>query len=254
MQDLKLRRIFNPPFNLKNWWEPALAHDPRWTDYGTPPASNANYAWILHILYHLKPLDGVAGFLLSNGALNDSDAADIRRRLIENDKVEAIVILPRDLFITTDISVTLWILHQNKRGGTYHGRTLRDRRGEILFLDLRTWRENAVKGEQKKKVMLDSEQIARAAKIYHTWQEEGTDGKAYAAPELYRSVRKEEIAAHGYSLIPSNYIEFVDHDLAMDYASEMQRIQRDMKALLQREKESQKELVEAFEGIGYGIE
>ena len=244
----------NPPFNLKNWWEPALAHDPRWTDYGTPPASNANYAWILHILYHLKPLDGVAGFLLSNGALNDSDAADIRRRLIENDKVEAIVILPRDLFITTDISVTLWILHQNKRGGTYHGRTLRDRRGEILFLDLRTWRENAVKGEQKKKVMLDSEQIARAAKIYHTWQEEGTDGKAYAAPELYRSVRKEEIAAHGYSLIPSNYIEFVDHDLAMDYASEMQRIQRDMKALLQREKESQKELVEAFEGIGYGIE
>ena len=244
----------NPPFNLKVWWEDTLLKDARWTDYAVPPASNANYAWILHILYHLKPLTGVAGFLLSNGALADSDAREIRQKLIDNDKVEAIVILPRDLFITTDISVTLWILNQNKRGGDYHGRKLRNRAGEILFMDLRSWRDNAVKGEQKKKVMLDGEQIQRAADIYHHWQEEGTDGTDYAHPELYRSVKKSEIAANDYSLIPSNYIEFVDHDLEIDYQAEMARIQTEMKALLEREKKSQQMLAAAFEGIGYGIE
>ena len=95
----------NPPFNLKGWYDENLKNDARWADYVTPPESNANYAWILHILSHLKPSDGVAGFLLANGALNDSDTLEIRKRLIQNDKVEAIVVLPRELFITTDISV-----------------------------------------------------------------------------------------------------------------------------------------------------
>ena len=243
----------NPPFNLKGWWDDNLSNDARWTDYATPPASNANYAWILHILYHLKPLTGVAGFLLSNGALADSDAKEIRQKLIENDKVEAIVVLPRELFITTDISVTLWILNQNKRGGEYHGRKLRDRHGEILFMDLRSWQENAVKGEQKKKVMLDANQIQRAAGIYHRWQEEGANGLDYAYPELYRSVYSTEIEANDYSLVPSNYIEFVDHALEIDYQAEMTRIKAEMKALLQREKKSQQMLSEAFRNIGYDI-
>ena len=104
----------NPPFNLKGWYNSNLKNDPRWTGYGTPPESNANYAWILHILSHLKPNKGVAGFLLANGALGDSDTKTIRQKLIDNDKVEAIIILPRELFVTTDISVTLWILNQNK--------------------------------------------------------------------------------------------------------------------------------------------
>lgn len=244
----------NPPFNLKGWWDDNLLRDARWTDYAIPPASNANYAWILHILHHIKPLTGVAGFLLSNGALADSDAKEIRQKLIENDKVEAIIILPRDLFITTDISVTLWILNQNKRGGNYHGRNLRNRNGEILFMDLRSWRENAVKGEGKKKVMLDTSQIERAADIYHRWQEMGTDGFDYVCPELYRSVYRTEIADNDYSLVPSNYIEFIDHDLEIDYPTEMARIQQEMKDLLNRERKSQEKLAAAFEGIGYGIE
>ena len=85
------------------------------------------------MLSHLKAADGVAGFLLANGALGDSDTLEIRKKLIQNDKVEAIVILPRELFITTDISVTLWILNQNKKGGKYHERMLRNREHEILF-------------------------------------------------------------------------------------------------------------------------
>lgn len=243
----------NPPFNLKNWYNENLRNDPRWADYQVPPASNANYAWILHILHHLQEDSGVAGFLLANGALNDEDTLEIRKKLIQNDKVEAIIVLPRQLFITTDISVTLWILNQNKKGGKYHDRELRNREHEILFMDLRQWTENPVKGESKKKVLLDSAQIEKAAEIYHTWQEEGTDGKAYAVPELYRSVGIEEIEKNNWTLIPSRYIEFIDHDLNIDYEKEMGRIQSEMKELLKQEKESQQMLEEAFRGIGYGI-
>ncbi len=244
----------NPPFNLKGWYNDNLKNDARWADYVTPPDSNANYAWILHMLYHLKPGSGVAGFLLANGALGDSDTVEIRKKLIQNDKVEAIVILPRELFITTDISVTLWILNQNKKGGDYHGRKLRSREGEILFMDLRTWTENPVKNESKKKVRLITEQIERAARIYHTWQEEGVDGANYAVPELYRSVGIAEIEKNGWSLVPSKYIKFIDHDLEIDFPAEMKRIQQEMRDVLAQEKESQKMLEEAFRGIGYGIE
>lgn len=244
----------NPPFNLKGWYNDNLKNDSRWADYTTPPESNANYAWILHMLSHLKPLDGVAGFLLANGALGDSDTLEIRKKLIQNDKVEAIIILPRELFITTDISVTLWILNQNKKGGMYHGKSLRNREHEILFMDLRTWTENPVKGEGKKKVRLDDVQIQRAAEIYHTWQEEGTDGKNYEVPELYRSVGIAEIEKQGWSLVPSKYIEFIDHDLDIDFPAEMSRIQQEMRDLLAQEKQSQKMLEDAFRGIGYGID
>lgn len=244
----------NPPFNLKGWYNDNLKNDSRWADYTTPPESNANYAWILHILSHLKPLDGVAGFLLANGALGDSDTLAIRKKLIQNDKVEAIIILPRELFITTDISVTLWILNQNKKGGEYHGRKLRKREHEILFMDLRTWTDNHVSGENKKKVRLDETQIQKAADIYHTWQSEGTDGKNYAVPEFYRSVGIDEIEKKGWTLVPSKYIEFIDHDLDIDFPTEMARIQQEMKSILEQEKKSQKMLEDAFKGIGYGIE
>lgn len=206
------------------------------------------------MLSHLKKADGVAGFLLANGALNDSDTLEIRKKLIQNDKVEAIVVLPRELFITTDISVTLWILNQNKKGGKYHGRNLRNREYEILFMDLRQWRENPVKGENKKKVRLVTEQIERAADIYHTWQSEGTDGTNYEVPELYRSVGIDEIESKGWTLTPSKYIEFIDHDLDIDYEKEMARIQAEMKKVLVQEKKSQQMLEDAFRGIGYGID
>ena len=258
----------NPPFNLKGWYDDNLKDDARWADYGTPPASNANYAWILHMLSHLKKSNGVAGFLLANGALNDSDTLEIRKRLIQNDKIEAIIVLPRELFITTDISVTLWILNQNKKGGNYHGRTLRNREHEILFMDLRTWTENPVKHQKKKKVFLSSNdskdtedikvnlpgQIEKASAIYHTWQNEGTDGTNYGVPELYRSVGIKEIEDKGWALTPSKYIEFIDHDLDIDYEKEMSRIQEEMQDIMKAEKKSQQMLEDAFRGIGYGID
>lgn len=243
----------NPPFNLKGWYDSSLEKDSRWADYVTPPESNANYAWILHMLSHLNKTNGVAGFLLANGALNDSDTLEIRKKLIENDKVEAIIVLPRELFITTDISVTLWILNQNKKGGLYHGRKQRNRENEILFIDLRTWTENPVKNEQKKKVQLLDDQIEKATSIYHTWQNEGVDGTKYAVPELYRSVKISEIEEKGWALTPSKYIEFIDHDLEINFDEEMKRIQKEMKLILEKEKASQQMLESAFKGIGYGI-
>ncbi len=230
-----------------------MKDDSRWADYVTPPESNANYAWILHMLSHLKPRKGVAGFLLANGALNDSDTLEIRKKLIQNDKVEAIIVLPRELFITTDISVTLWILNQNKKGGMYHGRQQRNREHEILFMDLRTWTDNPVKKEGKKKVRLDSVQIEKAAKIYHDWQNKGIDGSNYKVPELYRSVNIQEIKSKDWTLIPSKYIEFIDHDLDINFDEEMKRIQLEMRDIMKKEKVSQKMLEDAFEGIGYGI-
>lgn len=243
----------NPPFNLKGWYDENLKNDARWADYSTPPDSNANYAWILHMLSHLKP-DGVAGFLLSNGALNDSDTIEIRKKLIQNDKVEAIIVLPRDLFITTDISVTLWIINQNKKGGEYHGRQLRKREHEYLFMDLRTWRDNPVKNENKKKVRFATEQIEFAANIYHTWQCVGIDGNNYNVPELYRSVSISEIESNGWALTPSKYIEFIDHDLDIDYEKEMCRIQTEMKEMINKERKAQQMLEDAFRGIGYAVD
>jgi type I restriction enzyme M protein len=121
-------------------------------------------------------------------------------------------------------------------------------------MDLRRWTENPVKGEQKKKVQLITDQIQRVADLYHQWQSVGTDGKDFAEPEFYRSVGIEEIEQNNWTLVPSKYIEFIDHDLEIDYPKEMARIQKEMRELMAREKESQRMLEEAFKGIGYGIE
>lgn len=244
----------NPPFNLKGWYNDNLKNDSRWSDYDIPPVGNANYAWILHILSHLNQQHGVAGFLLANGTLGDADTINIRRKLIENDKVEAIIVLPRELFITTDISVTLWILNQNKKGGMWHGRKQRNREGEILFMDLRQWTENPVKGEQKKKVILKEDQIKRATEIYFKWQAEGTDDDNYAEPELYRSVKINEadgIEANNFSLVPSRYIEFVDRDSNIDYDKVLAETASVVSDLLKRQKENDETLRNALKKLGY---
>ena len=241
----------NPPVNLKKWYDDTLSADPRWADYGLPPESNANYAWILHMLSKLNPNKGVAGFLLANGALGDTDAANIRQKLIENDKVEAIIVLPRELFYTTDISVTLWILNQNKKGGEWHGRRLRNREGEILFMDLRQWTENPVKNEQKKKVEFKEDQVRRAANIYFKWQEDGTNGSNYAEPELYRSVGLATLQEQNYSLVPSRYIEFIDRDSNIDYEMVLEDTAKTVSTLLSRQKANEETLRNALKQLGY---
>lgn len=241
----------NPPFNLKKWYDESLSNDSRWADYELPPESNANYAWILHMLSKLKAGKGVAGFLLANGALGDTDAINIRRKLIQNDKIEAIIVLPRELFYTTDISVTLWILNENKKGGMWHGRNLRNREKEILFMDLRQWTENAVKNEQKKKVKLSKEQVLKATEIYFKWQEEGADGERYEEAELYRSVKFDELEKNNFSLVPSRYIKFVDRDTNIDYNKVLSETASAVSDLLNRQRNNDETLRNALKTLGY---
>ena len=252
----------NPPFNFKGWRaEDELLEDPRFMKGGysvMPPVANANYAWILHMLSKLDVTHGVAGFLLANGALNAGDAEyTLRKEILERDRVEAIIVLPRDMFYTTDISVTLWILNMNKKGGEWHGRNLRDRTNEMLFMDLRRWDENIEeividKGKKKKKTVLTDAQIAEAKRIYHGWQDADRT-KYHDVPELCKSATFDEIKAKDYSLAPSKYIEFIDHDLEIDYKKEMERIQSEMKFIMEEERQSQQMLEDAFKGIGYEI-
>ena len=269
----------NPPFNLKNWRrEDQLTHVPRFSGYSVmPPVANANYAWILHILSKLDVNHGVAGFLLANGALNAGDAEyTLRKEILEKDRVEAIIVLPRDMFYTTDISVTLWIINMNKKAGTVNGRQVRDRTHELLFMDLRRWDQNIEeividKGKKKKKTVLTDSQIAQVKEIYNNWQSVNTS-QYTDIPELCRSVKllnsdlaDEErelveagklatIESKNYSLAPSKYIEFIDHDLDIDYEKEMARIQDEMRLLMTSEELSQSMLKDAFRGIGYGID
>lgn len=254
-KDLKADFIMaNPPFNLKDWrGENELLTDPRWRGYEVPPKSNANYAWILNMVSKLSE-NGVAGFILANGALGGGgEEYKIRRQLVENNLVEAIIILPRDMFYTTDISVTLWILNKNKKEITLavdeNVRHLRNREGEILFVDLRKWGSEY----EKMYVQLTSEDIAKIVENFHNWQEVNFENKYENIPEYCYSANFDEIEKNDFSLIPSKYIKFIDRDSEIDFDTEMQRIRDDFKLLLKSEKESQVEIVEAFRVLGYEL-
>lgn len=254
-KDLKADYIMaNPPFNQKDWrGENELLDDPRWRGYDVPPKSNANYGWILNMASKLSE-NGVAGFILANGALSGGgEEYKIRKKLIENDLVEAIIIIPRDTFYTTDISVTLWILNKNKkeRSVELNGKQkkYRNRSGEILFMDLRRWGQEF----EKMYIELTDEDIAKVALNYHNWQQV-EHAKTYKnIPEFCYSARLEEIVRNDFSLVPSKYIEFVDRDSGIDFDSEMKRIQNDFRALLKDEKESQEQLINAFKVLGYEL-
>lgn len=246
----------NPPFNLKEWrTKDELTDDPRWSGYDVPPESNANYGWILHMVSKLSE-NGVAGFILANGALSSGgEEYQIRRKMIENDLVEAIVTLPRDMFYTTDISVTLWILNKNKTEDNpapalndLH-KDYRSRKGEVLFMDLRRWGSEF----EKKYIELTPEDIQKVTKNYHNWQQKGWNEVYKDIPEFCHSVSIEEIKEKDYSLTPSKYIPFIDRDSGIDFDIEMQRIQREFNELLSQEASSQQELIKAFRGLGYAV-
>ena len=254
-KDLKADYIMaNPPFNLKDWrGQNELLDDPRWMGYEVPPKSNANYGWILNMVSKLSE-NGVAGFILANGALSGSgEEYKIRRKLIENDLVEAIIIIPRNTFYTTDISVTLWILNKNKKQRTDSTKeklkSYRDRTGEILFMDLRRWGSEY----EKKYIELTEDDIKEVALNLHNWQQADYETTYKDVPEYCKSAGFEDLKANDFSLVPSKYIKFVDKDSGIDFDTEMKRIQQDFKTLLQEEKDSQTQLINAFKTLGYEL-
>ena len=203
-KDLKADFIMaNPPFNQKQWRaDDELLDDPRWAGYDVPPTGNANYAWILNIVSKLSE-NGVAGFLLANGALSGGgDEYKIRRKLIENKLVEAIVVLPRNLFYTTDISVTLWILNKNKQARTAEQngviKKYRNRENEVLFMDLR---QMGIPFE-KKYTQFSEDDIKLITLTYHTWQQLDYVDNYKNIPEFCFSASVEEIEKRDFSLVP----------------------------------------------------
>lgn len=244
----------NPPFNQKDWRaENQLTDDPRWNGFETPPTSNANYGWILNMVSKLS-CNGVAGFILANGALSAyGTEGAIRRKIIERGLVEAIVILPRNLFYSTDISVTLWILNANKKARVINrnGKEIhyRDREKEILFIDMRQMGEPF----EKKYVRFSDEDIRKVAAIYHNWQREGHNESYANEPELCYSASLEEVADKGYSLVPSKYTEFLNRDETVDYETQMSALQTELSALLKEEAESRAAVLDVFKTLGYEI-
>ena len=252
-KDLKADFVMaNPPFNQKEWRaDNELTDDPRWRGYEVPPTSNANYGWILNIVSKLSQ-NGVAGFLLANGALSDDGTElKIRKQLIDNNLVEAIVILPRSLFYTTDISVTLWILNKNKTARTIElggaMKKYRDRQREILFMDLRQMGSPF----EKKFVELTETDIEKVTAVYHAWQQTG-DGYV-DEPEFCYSATADEVAEKGYTLVPSRYIEFINRDDNIDFDTKMKTLQSELRELLIAEEQSKADLLAVFKELGYEI-
>ena len=254
--DLKADYIMaNPPFNQKDWREEnQLTTDARWAGYDVPPTGNANYGWILNILSKLST-DGTAGFILSNGALSaDGTELAIRKKLIEQGKVEAIIILPNKLFYSTDISVTLWILNNNKKARvkTKNGIDIhyRDREKEMIFFDLRQMGTPY----EKKYVELTEDTRKKVTETFHLWQQEGYEQTYKDIPEFCKSVSISDIEEKGWSLVPSKYVEFANRDEQIDFDTRIRELQTEIRTLLQQEEESKRELKSLFETLGYGLE
>ena len=246
--------LMNPPFNQRDWRaENELKDDARWKGYDTPPTGNANYAWILNMVNKLSQ-NGVGCLLLANGALSaDGVEYNIRKQLIENDIIEAIIVLPRNMFYSTDISVTVWVFNKNKHSMVKNkgGEELkfRDRTEEVLFIDLRQ------KGHpyEKKYIEFTQEDRDEIVKTFHDWQSEDRYSEYENVKEYCYAAKKDEIVNKGYSLVTSKYIEFAHETEDSAFDEEMKRIQGELQELFLQETESRKALASVMEEFGYGI-
>lgn len=196
--DLKADFILaNPPFNVSDWGGERLREDKRWR-YGVPPASNANFAWVQHIVHHLSPT-GVSGFVLANGSMasNTSGEGEIRKALIEADLVDCMIALPGQLFYSTQIPACLWFLARDKSGGKF-----RDRRGEVLFIDARKM------GHLIDRIHRDltDDDIIKIASTYHAWRGEQDAGTYLDTPGFCKKADLSEIREHHYVLTPGRYV------------------------------------------------
>ena len=236
--------LANPPFNVKNWNGDKLRDDARWK-YGVPPVGNANYAWIEHIISKLAP-DGKAGFVLANGALSTSTKEEyaIRKAILEDDKIDAIVALPDKMFYSTGIPVSLWFVDMNKESDDE-----RSRKGETLFIDARALGEMVDRTHRE----FSKDDIKKVADTYHAYR--GTNGQEYKdVPGFCKIAKLDEIAKNDYVLTPGRYVGLAkQEDDGEPYEVKMARLTGELKKQFEESNKLQAEIKDMLKELGYEI-
>ncbi|ELP3328855.1 TPA: type I restriction-modification system subunit M [Vibrio parahaemolyticus] len=243
----------NPPFNMKEWNTGVDDNDPRWV-YGTPPSGNANFAWMQHMLYHLAP-DGSQALLLANGSMSSTtnNEGEIRAALVENDLVECMVALPGQLFTNTQIPACIWFLTKNKKARTDKaGRKLRDRKGEVLFIDARNL------GYMKDRVLRDftSDDTQKVADLYHAWKTgEEVNGVTYEDQAGFcKSATLEEIKKHDFVLTPGRYVGAAEElDDGVPFSEKMATLTAKLSEQFAESATLEAEIKKNLAGLGYEL-
>jgi type I restriction enzyme M protein len=244
--DLKADYVLaNPPFNDSNWGGDRLRDDKRWL-YGTPPASNANFAWVQHFIHHLAPT-GMAGFVLANGSMssNQSGEGEIRKKIIEADLVDCMIALPGQLFYSTQIPVCLWFLTREKRNGRF-----RDRRSETLFIDARKLGALVDRVHRE----LTDEDIEMIAGTYHAWRGDKDVDTAYEdVAGFCKSASVDEIRHQGHILTPGRYVGAAEvEDDGEAFEEKMSRLTSELRNQMEESERLDKLIWANLEKIGYG--
>lgn len=239
--DLKVDFVLaNPPFNAE--WDPERLSDkdPR-IKYGVPPKGNANFLWIQHFVHHLTP-NGMAGFVMANGALAVSGKeGDIRKKIIEDDLIDVIVACPPKLFYNVSLPVSLWFVTKNKESGRF-----RNRKGETLFIDAR----EVFTQISRKQVIFSDEQIQHVANTVRAWRGEDNTGKYEDIAGYCKAATLEVIAKNGYVLTPGRYVGVPEEDEdGIPFAEKMQQLDKDLRQYFQESEKLEKEILENLKKI-----
>ncbi|MCM1385765.1 MAG: type I restriction-modification system subunit M [Bacillus sp. (in: Bacteria)] len=231
--------LANPPFNISDWGGERLQEDIRWK-YGIPPVGNANFAWLQHMLYHLNPVGGVAGTVLANGSLssNTSNEGNIRANMVKGDVVECIVAMPSQLFYSTGIPVSLWIMRKGKEAYS---------KGKVLFIDARKLGHMV----DRKVRELSEEDIQKIASTYQNWRQ----GREYEDIQGFcKEASIEEIEKQDFILTPGRYVGIEEQeDDEEPFEEKMLRLTSELSGLFAQSHELETEIREKLGAIGYEI-
>jgi len=242
--------LANPPFNGSDWGVDRINEkDPR-IKYGIPPKGNANFMWIQHFVYHLTP-NGMAGFVMANGALAVSGKeGEIRQKIVEDDLVDVIIACPPKLFYNVSLPVSLWFLTKNKKNGRF-----RNREGETLFIDARETFEPI----SRKQITFTDDNIQKIAGTVRAWRAEKLSDKTLAGsriekykdiPGFCKTVKIEEIAKNGYVLAPGRYVGITpEEDDGIPFKEKMEKLNSELKKSFKKCDNLEEEILDNFKKL-----
>lgn len=243
-KDLKADFILaNPPFNISDWGGDRIKDDVRWK-YGVPPAGNANYAWIQHMIHHLAST-GIAGFVLANGSLssNTSGEGEIRKNLIQKGLVDCIVAMPSQLFYTTQIPACLWFVSRDR-----YDHKFRNRHDEILFIDARKMGTMVTRKNRE----LTEADLKKISGVYHAWRT--INGKYEDVKGFCKAAKIIEVEKNGFVLTPGRYVgsDYIEEDDGV-FEEKMAKLTKDLSAQFKQSKELEERIKKNLKSIGFEI-